>query len=200
MPLSTILRAAPALAISLSTQLLTLALALTTASAPALAHHATGIPEIGSSSAAMTVSGGHGGGHGEIEVTASFARASAGPARNGAVYFVVENRAGHPDRLIGARAEISTKAELHTHLHEGGVMKMRPVEAIEVPAHGSVQLKPGGDHVMLTGLSTPLVEGQSFSLTLVFEKAGEVEVTVTIGGVGAMHAPAGHGGHGGHKN
>lgn len=143
---------------------------------------------------------GHGSGHGTaatdgpVSVEAAFARASAGPARNGVAYMTIRNAGDRPDRLLAVRTDVSKKAELHTHLNEGGVMKMRPVEAIEVPAGGMAMLKPGGDHVMLMGLSAPLKEGDSFPLILEFEHAGAITVTVTVGPVGAM------GGHGSHKH
>lgn len=133
-----------------------------------------------------------------ISVEAPFARASAGPVKNGAAFLTLKNGGGEADRLIAARAPVADRVELHTHLHENGVMKMRQVEAIEIPAGGMAMLKPGGDHVMLMGLKAPLQEGGSFPLTLVFEKAGEITIDVTIGGVGAMqgHGDGSH--HGNH--
>lgn len=141
-----------------------------------------------------------------IAVEAPFARASAGPVKNGAAYLTLRNDGGEDDRLVAARAPVADRVELHTHLHENGVMRMRQVEAIEVPAGGMAMLKPGGDHVMLMGLKAPLKEGESFPLTLIFEKAGEITVDVAISGVGAMQGHGdsshhgGHGQHGGHGN
>src|SRR5690606_10830983 len=89
---------------------------------------------------------------------------------------------------------VAETAELHTHIKDGEVMRMRPVEAIEVPAGGSVTLKPGGDHVMLMSLRAPLKEGETFPLTLIFEHRGSREVDVTVKSVGAT----GHESHGGH--
>lgn len=68
----------------------------------------------------------------------------------------------------------------------GGVMKMRQVDGIDVPAGQMVTLKPGGYHIMLTGLTQPLKEGQTFPLTLTFAKAGSQDVVVTVQQVGAM--------------
>lgn len=133
-----------------------------------------------------------------ISVEAPFARASAGPVKNGAAFLTVKNGGGEADRLIAARAPVADRVELHTHLHENGVMKMRQVEAIEIPAGGTAMLKPGGDHVMLMGLKAPLQEGGSFPLTLVFEKAGEITIDVAIGGVGAMQGHGDSGQHGAH--
>lgn len=135
---------------------------------------------------------------GDLTIETPFARATAGPAKNGAAFLTVKNAGAEADRLIAAKAPVADRVELHTHLHENGVMKMRQVEAVEVPAGGEAALQPGGDHVMLMGLKAPLKEGESFPLTLVFEKAGEVTVDVMIGGVGAMegHDHSGHGDHG----
>lgn len=130
---------------------------------------------------------------GSLTVKGAFARATVGKGRVGAAYFVIHNTTSTKDRLIGAATEVAKRAELHTHLHENGVMKMRPIKGVDVPAHGMAALKPGGDHVMLTGLVTPLKEGGHFPLVLTFEKAGEISVMVTVGGVGASKAgQAGH--------
>lgn len=149
---------------------------------------------------------GRGHGHGGMQtamadgvaVEAPFARATAGPARNGATFLTVRNAGAEADRLIGAKTPVAERAELHTHLHENGVMKMRPVEAIAVPAGGVATLEPGGDHIMMMGLKAPLKEGESFPLTLIFEKAGEVTVDVPIGGVGAMQGSGDSSHHGTH--
>ena len=84
------------------------------------------------------------------------------------------------DRLVSASAPISKTVELHTMQMDGDVMRMREVPAIEIPAGQTVELKPGGLHVMFIGLNQPLQEGASFPLTLRFEKAGEVKVDVQV--------------------
>ncbi len=121
---------------------------------------------------------------GAITVSNPFARATAGKAKAGGGYFMISNK-GEADRLIAAHADVSAATELHTHIHEGNVMKMRQVEAIDVPAHGEVALKPGGFHVMFMQLKGPLKKGESFPLELSFEKAGKVTIDVPIAGVGA---------------
>jgi len=160
-----------------------------------------------------TDSSGHGHGHGAhgatqdtaadsgVTITGAFARASAGPVKTGAAYLTITNWTETGDRLIGARTGVSEKAEIHTHLMDNGIMRMRQVEAVEIPAGGVAELKPGGDHVMLMGLKAPLQEGESFPLTLIFETAGEVEVTVGIAGVGAQDPAGDHSDHdhSGHK-
>ncbi|NQW12439.1 MAG: copper chaperone PCu(A)C [Alphaproteobacteria bacterium] len=137
--------------------------------------------------------------HAAISVTAAFARASAGPAKTGAAYLTIHNAGSGADRLVAAKADVAKRVELHTHRHEGGVMKMRPIAAVDIPAGGKASLKPGGDHVMFMGLTAPLTEGESFTLTLVFERAGEITVTVEIGSVGAMGASHSRGVHGTHR-
>ncbi|MEM7168963.1 MAG: copper chaperone PCu(A)C [Pseudomonadota bacterium] len=134
-----------------------------------------------------------GDGHEKIQLTEPWARASAGPAKNGAAYITITNHGTEADRLIGLRSEAAARNELHTHIMENDVAKMRPVEAIEIPAGASVKLMPGGDHIMFMGLHDSLKEGESVTITLIFEKAGEVGILVPIAGVGAQ-APEG-GGH-----
>lgn len=129
---------------------------------------------------------------GDIEIQSPWARASAGQAKNGAAYLIIVNHGADPDRLVSVSTSQAKKAELHTHLHEDGVMKMRQIEGVEVDPGGTAQLKPGADHVMLMGLNAPLVEGESFALELVFEKAGTVEIMVSIAGVAAGEAPMTH--------
>jgi len=84
------------------------------------------------------------------------------------------------DRLVAASAPVSKTVELHTMQMDGDVMRMREVPAIELPAGRTVELKPGGLHVMFIGLAQPLQVGASFPLTLRFEKAGEVKVDVKV--------------------
>ncbi len=131
---------------------------------------------------------------GDITVEAPWARASAGKAKAGAAFMTLNNAGATDDKLIKASADVSKKAELHTHIREGDIMRMRRVEAIDVPAGGVATLEPGGDHVMLMGLREPLKEGETFPLTLTFENAGEVTVEVMVMKAGAM----GHGSMGGH--
>lgn len=98
------------------------------------------------------------------------AHAAAG---NGAVYMVLYNGGQAPDRLIAAQADVADVIEIHETRMEGDVMKMQQVQGgIEVPAGGQVELKPGGYHVMLIGLKQDLSAGDSFPLSLQFEKSG----------------------------
>ena len=116
-----------------------------------------------------------------LVVSDAWARPTLGQAANSAAYLTIANTADVADRLLRVRAEVSKTQELHQTIREGDVMRMRAVEGgIAVPAKGSVALAPGGYHVMLIGLTQPLAAGDTFPLTLTFEKAGDIEVTAKV--------------------
>jgi copper(I)-binding protein len=119
----------------------------------------------------------------QIEVNNAWAGATPGKAENGAAYVTIQSPTA--DRLVSASSPVAAKAELHTMSMEGMVMKMRPMAGVDIPAGQPVTLKPGGEHIMLMGLNQPLRQGQSFPLTLDFEKAGPRTVTVTVEKAGA---------------
>ncbi|MEZ5863317.1 MAG: copper chaperone PCu(A)C [Geminicoccaceae bacterium] len=135
---------------------------------------------------------------GELVIEHPWARATAAHQANGSAYFVIEN-GGEADRILGATSPVAGRVELHTHINDNGVMRMRQVKAIDLPA-GETALAPGGLHIMLFDLGAPLVEGETFPLTLTLEKAGEVEVEVKVEPVtyGIGGDTKGHGGHQGH--
>jgi periplasmic copper chaperone A len=120
----------------------------------------------------------------QLEVTNAWARATPGKAENGVAYLTIQSPT--PDRLLSISSPVAKKAELHTMSMEGMVMKMRPLAGLDIPAGQPVTLKPGGEHVMLVGLDGSLREGQSFPLTLTFEKAGTRTVTVAVEKPGAV--------------
>ena len=130
-----------------------------------------------------------------IHVKEPWARESPPTVTNGAAYMTLVNTGKAADRLIGASGEVSATVELHTHLMEGGVMKMRPIKAIEVNPGEPAVLRPGGLHIMLIGLKKPLVAGQTFPLRLRFEQAGEIPVNVTV----RKMEPTGDAGHSHHQ-
>ncbi len=123
---------------------------------------------------------------GDLTIEQAWARASIGAARAGAAYLTIVNRGAALDRLVSVATPVAKRAGLHRTLTEGGVLKMRPAGAIDIPP-GATGLEPGGLHVMLMGLKAPLVEGESFPLTLTFERAGPLEVTVAILSATARH-------------
>ena len=136
---------------------------------------------------------------GDITIVNPWARATAGKPRNGGAYLTIKGGA-KDDRLTGVESAVAKKTQLHGHQNENGVMKMRRVDGIAVPAGGMAMLKPGGYHVMFMKLKHALKKGGSFPLTLHFAEAGKVTVQVRVMGVGAMNAgaSAGHGDHGSH--
>ncbi|MDS4031517.1 MAG: copper chaperone PCu(A)C [Candidatus Contendobacter sp.] len=115
-----------------------------------------------------------------IKVEKPWARESPPTVTNGAAYMTLVNTGKEADRLVGASGEVSATVELHTHLMEDGVMKMRPIKAIEVNPGEPAALRPGGLHIMLIGLKKPLAAGENFPLRLRFEKAGEIPVEVKV--------------------
>ncbi len=117
---------------------------------------------------------------GSVTIAAAWSREMPPAAANGAVYFQAHNSGWQPDRIIGARTDIAEQVEFHTHNMEGGMMKMRKVTSVEIPARSEVMFKPHGLHVMLIGLKQPLVKGERFGLTLVLDKAGEIDLAVHI--------------------
>ena len=127
---------------------------------------------------------------GALRITRPWTRA-AGQGGTGAGYMTIRNAGPAPDRIVAARAAVARTVELHTHIRDGDVMRMRPVPAIDIPAGGTVQLAPGGLHIMLIGLAAPLRQGERVPLILVFERAGEVQVQLAVEAAGAR----GHGGH-----
>ncbi len=128
---------------------------------------------------------------GSLKIVQPWARATV--TRTGGAYLTIDN-GGQPDKLVGAQTEVAQKAELHRHIMEGNVMKMVAVPGgIALPA-GKTTLQPGGYHIMLLGMKGPLKEGTTFPLKLTFEKAGTIEVTVTVAKVGAMGPGAQTGG------
>jgi hypothetical protein len=127
---------------------------------------------------------------GDLVIDNPWARESV--TRTGAAYLTVRNGGDAADRLVGVASEVADRAALHSSVVQDGVMRMRPVDAVEVPAGGEAVLEPGGLHVMLIGLKAPLEEGDSFALRLVFEDAGEVEVVTTIEDIAHGGAGTGH--------
>jgi len=97
-----------------------------------------------------------------------------------AAYMVITNNSNQPDRLLRASSDAARNTELHISEIVDGVMSMHPVDSIEVPANGQVDLKPGGLHIMLIGLTGDLVAGEKMPLTLEFENAGKIQVEAEI--------------------
>jgi hypothetical protein len=117
-----------------------------------------------------------------ITVTEPWARSTAGAGANvtSAAYMTLRNESGAADRLLSASCDAAAAVELHKSEMKDGVMSMAPVQLIEIPAGGQVQLKPGGLHVMLIGVGRQLKAGEKLPLKLRFERAGEVTVQAEV--------------------
>ncbi len=122
---------------------------------------------------------------GAITIDHPYARATGAGQATGGGYMKLVN-GGAADRLVSLSADVAKTVELHEMKMEGDVMKMRQVAGIPLAAGQTVELKPGGYHVMFVGLKAPLKAGDSFPMKLRFEKAGEVTVDVKIEAAGAM--------------
>jgi periplasmic copper chaperone A len=139
-----------------------------------------------------------GAGNSSITVEQPWARATPTGAKTGAVYMTLDNKSGTADRLTGASSDVADKLQIHEMNVENGVMQMREVPGgLPIPAGGSVVLKPGSYHVMLIGLKKPLTAGEKIPMTLTFEKAGNISVTVPVQAMGAMQDKGGMGSMGG---
>ena len=125
----------------------------------------------------------------QVAVEAPWARASVGNSRIAVAYMTLRNAASAPDRLLAVSTSIG-RAELHTMTMDNNVMRMRPVQAVDIPAGGTAQLQPSGLHIMLVDLREPLRAGTQVQLTLRFERAGAVEVTVPVQPANATRPPA----------
>ncbi|WP_020591071.1 copper chaperone PCu(A)C [Kiloniella laminariae] len=124
---------------------------------------------------------------GDIMIEHPWARATIGQVKNGAAFLNLHNMGAEDDTLISAEGDVAKRVELHTHIMTDGVMKMRQVEGgITVKSKETVELKPGSFHIMMMGLAAPLKEGDTFPLTLTFEKAGKVDIDVTVQKAGDM--------------
>jgi copper(I)-binding protein len=121
---------------------------------------------------------------GDLAIGHPWTRA-AGANGNGAAFMQLRNTGAQADRLVSASTPMARVVELHTMLRDGDVMRMRPVQDIPVPAGGAVALAPGGFHIMLIGLTGPLAQGSRVPLTLRFERAGEVQVELSVEAAGA---------------
>ena len=115
---------------------------------------------------------------GSIRIVGPSARANPNPTS--ALYMHLENSGSEPDRLVQVTCPLAGMTQLHETVVEGATSRMEPVEAIELPAQGHVDLKPGGTHVMLLELERPLEEGEEITCTLTFERAGSVEITAPV--------------------
>jgi len=127
---------------------------------------------------------------GAIEIRQPWTRATPPTAQAGGGFLVLTNTGTTPDRLIAVKSPAADKVEIHEMKMDGNVMRMRAVDkGIEIPPGGTVELKPGGFHIMFMGLKEPFAKGAKVPLTLVFEKAGSVDTELSVEAMGAASAP-----------
>jgi len=121
---------------------------------------------------------------GQLKIEHPYARATVPGQKVAGGFMKIENKGG-ADQLIAASSPVAGEMQLHTMSMDGNVMRMREVKAIDVPANGSVELKPGGLHLMFMDIKTPLKAGEAVPVKLKFQKAGEVEIKVRVREMGA---------------
>ncbi|AKI01403.1 hypothetical protein IMCC20628_02707 [Hoeflea sp. IMCC20628] len=131
---------------------------------------------------------------GELMIDHPVARATPPNAPVSGGYMTIHNNGSEADRLVSGEAAFAGRVEIHEMSMEGEVMKMRQlVDGLEVPAGGEVVLKPGGYHIMFIGLEQQLTEGETYPVTLVFEKAGSVDVEFNVETIQKMNENMDHG-------
>jgi copper(I)-binding protein len=130
---------------------------------------------------------------GDLVITQAWSRATPGGAKIGGGYVTIENKGSAPDRLIGGSGDIASKIEVHEMAMNNGVMTMRAVDkGLTIEPGKTVKLSPGGYHLMMFDLKGPLKQGDKVPVTLEFEKAGKVKLSLDVQGIGAQ-GPAGAG-------
>ena len=131
----------------------------------------------------------------QIQIEKPWARATAPGAKVAGGYMVIRNAGAAVDRLVSASSPAAAKVELHVHINDNGVMKMREVPGYDAPAKGVFELKPGGAHLMFMDIKRPFKEGEKLPVKLKFEKAGEVSAEFQVGRMGGSAAPMDHSKH-----
>lgn len=130
---------------------------------------------------------------GDLQIADPWSRATPPGARVGGGYLKVENKGSMPDRLLSVRMAEAGRVEIHEMSVTDGVMRMRELPTgIVIPPGASVELKPGGLHVMFMDLAAPLKQGDRHAGSLTFERAGQVDVEFTVEAIGASRAVASH--------
>lgn len=116
----------------------------------------------------------------DVEIEGAYARASIPNVPNSAAFFVIKNNSDKDIAITSANSDIAEKNELHTHIKENKMMKMMKIEKLVVPAKSSLELKSGGDHVMLMGLKKELKAGDEISLELSFSDGDKKSIKVPV--------------------
>lgn len=116
----------------------------------------------------------------DVEIDGAYARASIPNVPNSAAFFVIKNNSDKDIAITSANSDIAEKNELHTHIKENQMMKMMKIEKLVVPAKSSLELKSGGDHVMLMGLKKELKVGDEINLELSFSDGDKKSIKVPV--------------------
>lgn len=116
----------------------------------------------------------------DIEIEGAYARASIPNVPNSAAFFVIKNNSDKDIAITSANSDVAEKNELHTHIKENKMMKMMKIEKLVVPAKSSLELKSGGDHVMLMGLKKELKAGDEINLELSFSDGDKKKIKVPV--------------------
>ena len=116
----------------------------------------------------------------DVEIDGAYARASIPNVPNSAAFFVIKNNSDKDIAITSANSDIAEKNELHTHIKENEMMKMMKIEKLVVPAKSSLELKSGGDHVMLMGLKKELKAGDEINLELSFSDGDKKNIKVPV--------------------
>lgn len=130
---------------------------------------------------------------GDLVITQAWSRATPGGAKVAGGYLTIENKGSVADRLIGGSADVAEKVQVHEMGMNNGVMTMRPLgQGLTIEPGKTVKLAPGGYHLMLLDLKNPLKQGDKLPVTLEFEKAGKVRLSLDVQGVGAQGPGGAH--------
>jgi periplasmic copper chaperone A len=130
---------------------------------------------------------------GDLVISQGWSRATPGGAKIAGGFLTIENKGAAPDRLTAVSGDVAGKVEIHEMAMNNGVMTMRPLDkGLAIEPGKTVKLAPGGLHLMLMDLKSPLKQGDKVPLTLEFEKAGKVALSLDVQGVGAQAPASGH--------
>jgi copper(I)-binding protein len=135
---------------------------------------------------------------GDLTITQAWSRATPGGAEVAGGYLTIENKGSTADRLIGGSGDVTDRIEVHEMTTSNGVMTMRALDrGLTIEPGQTVKLAPGGYHLMMFDLKSPLKQGDKVPVTLEFEKAGKVKLAFEVVGIGAQgpggdHHPGGH--------
>jgi copper(I)-binding protein len=121
---------------------------------------------------------------GSLEINSPWSRATPKGAQTAIGYMTIKNNGTTPDRLTGGSIDVADRFQLHAMTMENGIAKMRELSDIEIKPGQTIEFKPGGSHVMFVNLKRPLSKGDHINGTLVFERAGRVQIEYSVEGIG----------------